>query len=332
MLEQLRAAGATLALDDFGTGYSSLAYLQRFPFDIIKVDRGLIREAGGGGGSATVIVRSIVALAEELDKKVVAEGIETPEDASFLRSIGCEYGQGYYYGEPVSDREVIDLLRLVKKTDRNVERRWGFGANAKRNRKSEVKPESKSETPAMVAAPAAVAAAAAPSNAPPASETAAPAQPAKRGAKRVPRRERPGTVNTNQAPPAAASHQPGPPAPSIPAPYPAPNGAPPGMPHPHPMPPPQATAAVNGHAPAGPQRLSAALANLPPAGPSNPGQPVDMLARMLQSASQAAAKLDAAPDRAVAAADAGHGSTAPAAASSMNAIAAALAPPGQRRR
>ena len=75
ILEWLRGAGAELALDDFGTGYSSLAYLQRLPFDTIKIDRSLVQASGESGGAGSAIVRSIVALGHELGKSVVAEGV-----------------------------------------------------------------------------------------------------------------------------------------------------------------------------------------------------------------------------------------------------------------
>lgn len=117
MLCLLKEAGAGLSLDDFGTGYSSLAYLQRFPFDTIKIDQALVQGSGEDGPEA-VIVRSIVALAHELDKKVVAEGVETPSDVGFLRALGCGYAQGYYYGEAMSEREVIKLLRTIRKSER----------------------------------------------------------------------------------------------------------------------------------------------------------------------------------------------------------------------
>jgi diguanylate cyclase (GGDEF)-like protein len=112
VLSWLKSFGASLALDDFGTGYSSLSYLQRFPCDTIKVDRSLVRDSGLNG-STPMILRSIVALSHELGKEVVAEGVETAEDAAYLRSIGCEYGQGFYYGEPMSPKEVADLLAAL---------------------------------------------------------------------------------------------------------------------------------------------------------------------------------------------------------------------------
>ena len=84
---------------------------QRFPFDTIKIDRELVRASSSGGGAA--IMRSIVALAHELSKKVVAEGVEQNEEAVFLRTIGCEYAQGYHFGEPIPERDVLQLLKMV---------------------------------------------------------------------------------------------------------------------------------------------------------------------------------------------------------------------------
>ncbi|MEO1694682.1 MAG: EAL domain-containing protein, partial [Pseudomonadota bacterium] len=122
MLGELRTAGARIAIDDFGTGYSSLAYLQRFDFDVIKIDRELVQVSSEDVGGAA-IVRSIVALAHELGKKIVAEGVETPEDFTFLRSLGCEFGQGFYYGQAMAPREVADLLKVVRKAERRFQRR-----------------------------------------------------------------------------------------------------------------------------------------------------------------------------------------------------------------
>ena len=102
VLKVLRGSGVELALDDFGTGYSSLAYLNRFPFDTIKINRELVRSSGSASGAA--IMRSMVALAHELSKTVVAEGVERADEATFLRSIGCEYAQGYHFGEPIPTR------------------------------------------------------------------------------------------------------------------------------------------------------------------------------------------------------------------------------------
>ncbi len=130
ILAQLKDAGAGLAIDDFGTGYSSLSYLDRFPFDVIKIDRSLV-QASAGDGTGSPIIRSVVALSHELGKRVVAEGVESTEDAAFLRSIGCEMAQGYYYGEPMPERDVLHLLRLIRKADRRMRRRGVVRARRK---------------------------------------------------------------------------------------------------------------------------------------------------------------------------------------------------------
>ena len=134
VLEGLRAAGAGLSLDDFGTGYSSLTYLQRFAFDTIKIDRDLV-QSSSSDGSGSVIVRSIVALAHELAKKVVAEGIEVESEVGFLRSIGCEYAQGFYYGEPMVDREVAKMLKVIGKTEHRLQRTGFFRTTLKPTRR-----------------------------------------------------------------------------------------------------------------------------------------------------------------------------------------------------
>ncbi|HEX7075353.1 MAG TPA: EAL domain-containing protein [Hyphomicrobiaceae bacterium] len=152
VLELLRSAGAGLSIDDFGTGYSSLAYLQRFPFDTIKIDQGLVQAINGNGPGAA-IVRSIVALAHELGKKVVGEGIEVAEDANFLRGLGCEYGQGYYYGEAMSDREALQLVRTIRKSERKLQRSGLFRPRSLSRRRKK-RTEVSAPAPATAEAPA----------------------------------------------------------------------------------------------------------------------------------------------------------------------------------
>jgi diguanylate cyclase (GGDEF)-like protein/PAS domain S-box-containing protein len=110
MLGRIRDLGTGLALDDFGTGHSSLAYLQRFPFDTIKIDQSFVRTSGRG--KRPVILRSIIGLAHDLGMEVVAEGAESDSDAVELFQLGCEYAQGYVFGEPMTVREAQDLLHV----------------------------------------------------------------------------------------------------------------------------------------------------------------------------------------------------------------------------
>jgi EAL domain-containing protein (putative c-di-GMP-specific phosphodiesterase class I) len=99
-LAELRALGIHLAIDDFGTGYSSLSYLERFPVDSLKIDRSFIAELTPSG-ERPAIARAIVELGRTLGLHVVAEGIELPDQAEWLVSLGCAYGQGYLYSRPL---------------------------------------------------------------------------------------------------------------------------------------------------------------------------------------------------------------------------------------
>jgi len=95
-LRQLHDSGIRIALDDFGTGYSSLSYLHKLPIGIIKVDRSFVVELGQRD-SALALTRSIVALARALQLRVVAEGVETAEQADWLIALGCDELQGFLY-------------------------------------------------------------------------------------------------------------------------------------------------------------------------------------------------------------------------------------------
>jgi diguanylate cyclase (GGDEF)-like protein/PAS domain S-box-containing protein len=108
ILTRIRELGAGLSMDDFGTGHSSLAYLQRFPFDTIKIDQSFVRTTTRG--TRPVILRSIISMAHDLGMEVVAEGAETDSDAVELYQLGCEYAQGFAFGEPMSAQAAQDLL------------------------------------------------------------------------------------------------------------------------------------------------------------------------------------------------------------------------------
>jgi diguanylate cyclase (GGDEF)-like protein len=109
MFKRLRALGVQLSIDDFGTGYSSLSYLHRFPLNYLKIDRSFVSRMTETGENAE-IVRTIVTLAHNLGLQCIAEGVETGEQLEQLKSVGCEYGQGYLFSRPVHQNQVTVLL------------------------------------------------------------------------------------------------------------------------------------------------------------------------------------------------------------------------------
>lgn len=111
-LRQLKALGMTLTIDDFGTGYSSLGSLQRLPLDQLKIDRQFVSGLETDSGDAA-IVSAIVGLAHTLGLAVVAEGVETAEQAARLRALGCELAQGYYFGPPQSAEAITAWLETI---------------------------------------------------------------------------------------------------------------------------------------------------------------------------------------------------------------------------
>ena len=119
-LQDLRSLGVRLAIDDFGTGYSSLSYLQRFPVDILKIDKSFIdglREADG----ESALARAIIALGQTLGLRTVAEGVEVEEQAEWLCEQGCHMAQGFHFARPMS-RDAFEALlqeanRSIRKPD-----------------------------------------------------------------------------------------------------------------------------------------------------------------------------------------------------------------------
>ncbi|WP_133470586.1 EAL domain-containing protein [Paraglaciecola marina] len=108
-LKKLKQLGVSLSIDDFGTGYSSLSYLNKFPLDVLKIDKSFVNQLSSDK-TGMAITQSIVAIAHALDLEIVAEGVETEEQLSILDKMGCHYVQGYLYGPPISSEESFDFL------------------------------------------------------------------------------------------------------------------------------------------------------------------------------------------------------------------------------
>jgi EAL domain-containing protein (putative c-di-GMP-specific phosphodiesterase class I) len=109
-LAELRGMGLKVALDDFGTGYSSLAYLSMLPLDALKIDRSFVRGMMERQVH-TSIITTIISLAQALRLKVVAEGVETEEQAQLLHELGCDQAQGFLLSRPRPEQEIELLLR-----------------------------------------------------------------------------------------------------------------------------------------------------------------------------------------------------------------------------
>lgn len=110
LLKYLQDLGVSIAIDDFGTGHSSLAYLKKLDIDVLKIDRTFVQDLPDDENDKA-IVAAIIAMAHELKLKVVAEGIESLEQESFLKEHGCEMGQGYLYSKPLPNNKFVELLK-----------------------------------------------------------------------------------------------------------------------------------------------------------------------------------------------------------------------------
>lgn len=120
LLFKIKTIGALLSIDDFGTGYSSLSYLKTFPIDELKIDRSFIVDTPTDGDSAA-IVRTIVAMARSLDLQVVAEGVEDEAQVQFLRELGCDQIQGYYFAKPMPAQEFEAFFHRRKRLTKQSE-------------------------------------------------------------------------------------------------------------------------------------------------------------------------------------------------------------------
>jgi EAL domain-containing protein (putative c-di-GMP-specific phosphodiesterase class I) len=108
----LRALGIRFAIDDFGTGYSSLNQLRTLPVDCVKIDRSFIKDLREASRDTTTLVRGIVGLAHNLQLEVVAEGVETQQQLSLLRALGCDTIQGFFLHRPLTVSAVEELMRI----------------------------------------------------------------------------------------------------------------------------------------------------------------------------------------------------------------------------
>jgi EAL domain-containing protein (putative c-di-GMP-specific phosphodiesterase class I) len=109
-LSQLRTSGVRIALDDFGTGYSSMSYLRRYAIDKLKIDRSFVAELGSSS-DADAIIRAMIAMARSLRLQVTAEGVETEAQRDHLSALGCHELQGYLLSRPLSETDLISMLR-----------------------------------------------------------------------------------------------------------------------------------------------------------------------------------------------------------------------------
>jgi diguanylate cyclase (GGDEF)-like protein len=108
-IQALQARGLHISIDDFGTGYSSLSYLKRLPVNILKIDRCFVKDIGPNGENSE-IAQAIISMGDALGMAIIAEGCETPEQVAFLRQLGCQYAQGYWFAKPMGVEEATHWL------------------------------------------------------------------------------------------------------------------------------------------------------------------------------------------------------------------------------
>ncbi|TYB32750.1 MAG: EAL domain-containing protein, partial [Flexistipes sinusarabici] len=112
LFKELSGLGVKISMDDFGTGYSSLAYLKQFPLNSIKIDKVFLQNIPDNEKDNNLI-KGIIWMAKSLGLSVVAEGVENKFQSEFLREIGCDGCQGYYYSRPLPEDEFFDYLKAV---------------------------------------------------------------------------------------------------------------------------------------------------------------------------------------------------------------------------
>lgn len=114
VVQKMKDAGFTMLMDDFGSGYSSLNMLQKTQFDVLKIDRGFLSEFMESSRGRKIISHTI-SMSRDIGLDIIAEGVETPEQASFLSDCGCDSAQGFYYSKPITQEEFDKMLVEVNK-------------------------------------------------------------------------------------------------------------------------------------------------------------------------------------------------------------------------
>ena len=114
-LKQLSAMGISISIDDFGTGYSSLTYLKKLPLDTLKIDQSFVKNIPFDSNNSA-IAKAVIALGHALNLQVIAEGVETQQQADFLLQNNCDLAQGYLYSKPKLAEEVNEFLLPIRPT------------------------------------------------------------------------------------------------------------------------------------------------------------------------------------------------------------------------
>jgi EAL domain-containing protein (putative c-di-GMP-specific phosphodiesterase class I) len=110
LLQKIQKLGVKISMDDFGTGYSSLAYLTKFPIDSIKIDKSFVDEIPKDDITKKSLIDTIIAMANTLEKSIIAEGVEHSYQKEYLEAKGCKYFQGYLFSKPVNEERYKELL------------------------------------------------------------------------------------------------------------------------------------------------------------------------------------------------------------------------------
>ncbi len=130
IMHQLKSIGVRIAIDDFGTGYSSLSYLKQLPFDVLKVDKGFVSELDNSDVDRN-IVTSVIDLAHNLKRMVIAEGIENHDQRQFLLQAKCDYGQGFLYTQPLEEAQMLQHLMRIGPEFIWRQQEWRLGRRLK---------------------------------------------------------------------------------------------------------------------------------------------------------------------------------------------------------